>query len=192
MCVLATYPQEQQHGTNRGLVNYQGAGFVETLVLVSVVGEKACNPARSDGLVVLNRLHRVVLEDEDNGEEDNVDDDDKHDGDSAPLQLDDAPDTAVSLTRCHGSDALCVRWQTGPFRRGGIVGKRSEIYLDAVTKGRKLKNDRQARKDQQGNPQIRQTVLMVDMAGRAKPKGDSAGDEGDNDTDGWDAPADCL
>jgi hypothetical protein len=141
---------------------------------------------------VFYRLDRGVLEDEDEGEEDDVGNDDENNGDASPLEGDDAPHSPVGLLRRHGPDAVCVRRHARAFGRGAVVGERGEVNLDAVAKRGELDDDGQARKDQQGDPEIRQAVLVVDVARRPEPERHAAEDEGDDDADGGDAPADGL
>lgn len=137
-------------------------------------------------------MHCVVLEDENDGKEDNVDDDDEHNSNATPLQRDDATHPTVGLTRRHGPNALRVRRQSGTLCRSGVVGERRQIHLDTVPECRKLENNGESGKDEQRDPKVGQAVLMVDMASRAKPKRDSTGDESDNDTNERNAPADNL
>ncbi len=145
-----------------------------------------------DACVVLGGLDRGVLEDEDEGEEDDVGNDDENDGDASPLEGDDAAHTAIGLLRGHGPDAVGVRGHAGAFGRSAVVGKRGEVDLDAVAKRGELDDDGHAGEDQQGDPEDRQAVLVVDVARLPEPERHTAENKGENDADARNAPAKSL
>ena len=79
--------------------------------------------------------------------------------------------------------------QARAIGRGRAVGKRREIYLDAVTKGSHLDNECDTREHEQRDPEVRQAVIVVDVAGVSKTEGDSAEDQSDGQDNCWYSPA---
>lgn len=80
---------------------------------------EAGNPIGAFSHVGLGRFGLSVESDEDNGEEDDIADDDEHKGDTAPLELEDAADTAVGLACGDSADAAGVAGQAGGVFGGG-------------------------------------------------------------------------
>lgn len=119
----ANYPEKEKNGANGGHVHYQYSGFVKARPLVSTILKKAGNPRKGESSVFLDLFDRVVLEDENDREEDDVGDNDENDGDASPLERNHASHAAVSLFRGHGPDAVGVGWQVGTLGRGGVVGE---------------------------------------------------------------------
>jgi hypothetical protein len=119
-----TYRQEHQHGTNRGLRCHQDSGFLKAFGFVTTGKSETCDPSVCHARVISHLLNRVVLEDKDHREEDDISNNDEHDSNTTPLQLDDALHTPVCLPRCHGLDALGVGRESGAFGRCTAVGER--------------------------------------------------------------------
>ncbi|KAF1736232.1 hypothetical protein CRV24_001839 [Beauveria bassiana] len=163
-----------------------------TLVFVAACSNEADHPALCDFGILGNGLDNVVLEDKDDGKEDDVGGNDKDNGDAAPLQGNNALDAAVGLARGHGADAICVGWQARALSRGGAVGQGRQVDLYAVAKGSKGGDDGDAGKDEQRNPEVGEAVVVVDVANGAEAKGDTTEDESEDDADERDAPAGGL
>lgn len=187
-----TYCQEYQNSAHGRLADDQNPSLIETVCLVPTILEETQNPVFGELGIIGDLLNSVVLENKDDREKDDVRDDDKHNGDATPLQLNDSLDTAVGLLGCHGADALGVRRKTRPFGGRTTIGKRGQIHLDAVSKGRELQDDGETGKNQERDPESRQAVLVVDMASWAETERHSTEDQSDDDTDGRNAPTGDL
>lgn len=184
-----TYGKEYENGADGRFVDGKGRGIVEALVLVAVVRGQADQPGRGLGRVGADGGNSVILEDEDDAEEDDIGDNDEHNGNTAPLELDDAADTAVGLAGRHRTDAVAVRRQARVLGRGGVIVERGEVDLDAVAESDELDDNGQTGKDEQRNPEISQAVLVVDVTSRAETERDTTEDDGHDSTENGDAPA---
>lgn len=165
---------------------------MQAFILVAFGRHETCYPGDGFGLVVLEFLDGIVEEDENDGKEDDVCDDDQNNDDAPPLKLYDATHTSVCLSRGHGPDAVGVRRPSGSFGRHGIVREGGEIDFDAVAKGRELDDDGKTGEYQQRDPEIRQTVFVVDVAGLAEAEGDAAEDQKEDESDDGNTPAENL
>lgn len=186
------YPKKKEDGSNGRHVDDQNLRLGQAGCLLATIQKQAADPFTRDALVALDRLDRVVLEDEDNGEEDNVADNNEHNCNSSPLQLDDASDAPVGLLRGHGADAVGVRGEARALGRSAVISERSEVNFDAIPKCGELDDDGQACKDKQRNPEIRKTVLVVNVAGGSEPERHSTEDDSADHTNDGNTPAGSL
>lgn len=166
--------------------------MVQTFVLVASVLKQAKNPFLGKLRVLLDALHGIVLEHENDGEENDIRDDNENDANSSPLEGDHTADTTVCLARCICADAVLIRGKTRTFGRGAVITKTRKVNLDTVAERGEGNDDGQARKDQERNPERCQTVLVIDVTRRTEAERNATEHEGQCDTDDGDAPASGL
>lgn len=80
--------------------------MVETFCLVTLCSNKTNDPILGHMGVIGNRLNNVVLEDEDDGEKDDIGNNDEDNSDASPLKRNDSLDTAIGLARRHGDNTV--------------------------------------------------------------------------------------
>ena len=131
----------------------------------------------------------VIHFDEDDGEEDDVGQDDEDQGDTAPLELQDAADATVGLTGCNGADAGGVGRKTGAGGGGFLVINGFDIDVDAVDEGGELEEEGCSGECDDGCPVVSVAVVDVDVADGAEAVGYSSEDEHLSQTDGGNTPA---
>ena len=94
----STHGEEEQHDADESLAQDKILGQVEAGYLVSLMQHQADGPRRSSGSGGLGADLGAVVEFEvDDAEEEEVEDDDQHDGEASPLHANDLPQLLVRL-----------------------------------------------------------------------------------------------